>query len=489
MKYSLVAALLVAASASAHDLHPAHNARHLYLVERQNPTPSSSPVSSTPTSSSSVISSVSSSGSSPTPGSSPSGTTTQRPPSTITGAPGAIPIDHITSGMSSGPPDPATTTYPAGSRPSWSGAPPLPSPFVFTASKWPAQDKVVDPSLFPDQMAIWMQELEGVDIPDIPLTDGTCAGSPDSFAKAADNGWWSCGGYTRDTDITSCPTKYTWGVSFDDGPGPYTGELLKYLDQKAVKATFFVVGSRVVERPAILIEEYMSGHEISVHTWSHRLLTTLTTPQIVAELGFTREVIRKVLGVTPTTMRPPQGDIDDRVRAISLAMGLVPIMWSSTPSAGKFDTNDWQVAAGIVTGEQSFQTFESILGNASLLDTGFIVLQHDIHYSTVELATGYTLDSALKHDPKFTLQPIGQCLGYPVTDLYVETTKNTTFPSNATKNAVNGIAMNDTGSNGSNKTGNSGTTNESTSGSSSVAASASFITGFLSFAGLLVTLL
>jgi hypothetical protein len=78
-------------------------------------------------------------------------------------------------------------------------------------------------ALFPDQMAIWMQELEGVDIPDIPLTDGTCAGSPDSFAKAADNGWWSCGGYTRDTDITSCPTKYTWGVSFDDGPGPYTG--------------------------------------------------------------------------------------------------------------------------------------------------------------------------------------------------------------------------------------------------------------------------
>jgi len=61
---------------------------------------------------------------------------------------------------------------------------------------------------------------------------------------------------------------------------------------------------------------------------------------------------------------------DDRVRAISLAMGLVPIMWSSTPSAGKFDTNDWQVAAGLVTGEQSFNTFQGILGNASLLDTG-----------------------------------------------------------------------------------------------------------------------
>lgn len=53
----------------------------------------------------------------------------------------------------------------------------------------------------------------------------------------------------------------------------------------------------------------MSGHEISVHTWSHRLLTTLTNEQIVAELAFTREAIKEVIGVTPTTMRPPQGDI------------------------------------------------------------------------------------------------------------------------------------------------------------------------------------
>jgi peptidoglycan/xylan/chitin deacetylase (PgdA/CDA1 family) len=392
--------------------------------------------------------------------------------------------------MSSGTPDPATTTYSSGSRPTWSGAHPLPSPFVFNAAKWPAQDKVVDPSLFPDQMAIWMKELDGVDIPDIPQTDGTCAGSPENFAKAAEYAWWSCGGHTRETDVTACPTKYTWGVSFDDGPGPYTGELLKYLDEKSVKATFFVVGSRVIERPAILIEEYMSGHEISVHTWSHRLLTTLTNEQIVAELGFTREAIKQVLGVTPTTMRPPQGDIDDRVRAISLAMGLVPIMWTSTPTAGKFDTNDWQVAAGLVTGEQSYQTFQSILGNASLLDTGFIVLQHDIHYSAVQLATGYTLDAALKHDPKFTLQPIGQCSGYPTADLYVETTTNATFPSNATKDSVNGVAINNTRSNnGNNKSGNPGSTSQSTSGSSSIAASAPFISGLLSVVGLLVTLL
>ena len=46
-------------------------------------------------------------------------------------------------------------------------------------------------------------------------------------------------------------------------------KLLNYLGTKNILATFFVVGSRVVERPAVLIEEYMAGHEISVHTWSH----------------------------------------------------------------------------------------------------------------------------------------------------------------------------------------------------------------------------
>ncbi len=32
---------------------------------------------------------------------------------------------------------------------------------------------------------------------------------------------------------------------------------------------------------------------------------------------------------------------DDRVRAISLAMGMVPIMWTRSPSGAQFDTNGW----------------------------------------------------------------------------------------------------------------------------------------------------
>jgi len=276
-----------------------------------------------------------------------------------------------------------------------------------------------------------MKELDGWDIPDIaPTADGSCAGDPTAAAEAAQRGWWTCGSHTRDTDIVACPNKMDWGVSFDDGPSPYTQTLLHYLTEKDLKATFFVVGSRVIERPQVLIEEYMAGHEISVHTWSHRPLTSLSTKQIVAELGWTRKAIKTVLGVTPTTMRPPYGDIDDRVRAIALAMGMAPIIWTRTDVSGPFDTNDWRVAGGIVTAQQQQQIFNSILGNATTLDTGFIVLQHDLFQLTVDLARGFTLQAAQAHNPPFALKPIGTCLGWPAEDLYLETTTNKTFPYN-----------------------------------------------------------
>ncbi|KAF8347810.1 chitin deacetylase [Amanita rubescens] len=318
-------------------------------------------------------------------------------------------LSQIASGMSSQPTSTVTATYTPGANAPVSGAPPLPSAFVFKVADWPTQDRV--PDISSPEVQEWLTELDGFYIPDFsPTADGSCSGDLTAAAQAAERGWWTCGGHTRPTDITACPDKLTWGVSYDDGPAClYTKDLL---------ATFFVVGSRVIERPQVLLEEYMSGHEISVHTWSHTPLT----------LGWTRKAIKHVLGVTPTTMRPPYGDIDDRVRAISLAMGMVPIIWTSTPSGSDFDTNDWRVGAGQVTGLQSYATFETILANATTLNTGFIVLEHDLFQISVDLAVGYTLPSALNHNPPFNIMPIGQCMKIPTADLYMETTTNKSFP-------------------------------------------------------------
>ncbi|KAF8845053.1 carbohydrate esterase family 4 protein [Paxillus ammoniavirescens] len=424
--------------------------RHARLARRQN--------AGTTSSSSSSTSSTSTS--------SPPAQTSAPPAQTIgTSIP---PLSQITSGMPTPSTLPVTATYPAGATPPIPGVPTLPTPFVFISADWPPQDQIAPTTA--EEVSEWMQELDGFNIPDItPTADGTCVGDPAAAADAANRGWWTCGGYTRDTDITACPDKLTWGVSFDDGPGFYSTELLDYLSSKNLTSTFFVVGSRVIERPQVLVEEYMSGHEIAVHTWSHRPLTMLTTEQVVAELGYTRKAIKDVLGVTPTLMRPPYGDIDDRVRAISLAMGMVPVIWTRTPSGIAFDTNDWKVPGGVVTGPQSFATFESILSNATTLDTGFVVLEHDLYAQTVDLAIGYTLPAAMTFNPALTLDSIGHCNHIPSTNLYRESNLNTSFPY---ANSTSGDSSVPSGSGGSSSASHTGAAPLNTAVSMTVVAAA-----------------
>lgn len=64
---------------------------------------------------------------------------------------------------------------------------------------------------------------------------------------------------------------------------PFYRTLLNYLGAKDILATFFVVGSRVIQYPLILVEEYMAGHEISVHTWSHRVSLIRQSAQVFSD--------------------------------------------------------------------------------------------------------------------------------------------------------------------------------------------------------------
>ena len=177
-------------------------------------------------------------------------------------------------------------------------------------SNYPALDKTPDTSSTEVQQWIAEVAASGVQIPNIePTVAGGCAANA---AAAADKSrcWWMCGGCTNGTDVEVCPTKNTWGLTYDDGPAPYTPDLLDYLQSENLTATFYTVGSRVLSYPGLLQREYLAGHDIAVHTWAHPYLTTLTNEQIIAELGWTKKVIYDVLGVTPLYMRPPYGDIE-----------------------------------------------------------------------------------------------------------------------------------------------------------------------------------
>lgn len=287
----------------------------------------------------------------------------------------------------------------------------------------------------------WIADVAatGVEIPDLSLTNpGGCPNNTDIVSDTS-RCWWTCGGCTGPTDVTQCPQPLNWGLTYDDGPGFYTPNLLTYLDQQQLKSTFFVVGSRVISFPSTLQEEYMAGHQIAVHTWSHPSLTTLSTQEIIAELGWSKKVIKDVLGVTPNMMRPPFGDIDNRVRAISLAMGLTPVIWTRISPQATFDTGDFNLPGGTTTSEQVLQNWEDIIGNATTLNSGFIVLEHDLFHQTVEIATGYILPDALAHQPAFTIRPVISCMNESLANAYIETNDNSTNPPAISVGVASGV--------------------------------------------------
>ena len=236
-------ALLVGVDASDH---------HIRLAKRQTLVASAS---STSSSSASSPSSGTGTGTASSTTSASSGSVVTLPSTGLVGTT-IPPLSQITSGMPSPTTLPVTATYRPGTTPRISGAPPLPSSCksasLVSISHLTVRSRLRCEPMAPSrpgryhqyvyvlfwscilsihfsrlvagpEVAEWMAELDGFDIPNIPPTnDGTCAGDPAAAAEAASRGWWTCGGHTRDTDITACPTKLTWGVSFDDGPAFYS---------------------------------------------------------------------------------------------------------------------------------------------------------------------------------------------------------------------------------------------------------------------------
>jgi len=216
-------------------------------------------------------------------------------------------------------------------------------------------------------------------------------------------------------------------LTYDDGPSPWTPNLLDFFQQHNLRSTFFIIGSRGISRPDILQTEYMLGNHIAHHTWSHPDMTTLTNEELIAEFGWTRKLFQDVIGVTPKMWRPPYGDVDDRVRAIAAAMGLTTTIWTRISPTSTFDTGDYEIAGDTVSASEVLANWDIISQNATQIGTGFILLEHDLFQQTVDIATGYILPDALALN-EFNIVPVIDCLNMPLGNAYLETNDNSTFP-------------------------------------------------------------
>jgi hypothetical protein len=89
---------------------------------------------------------------------------------------------------------------------------------------------------------------------------------------------------------------------------------------------------------------------------------------------------------------------------------------------------DFDIHGGLTTVQQVLFNWENIITTALTMNNGFIVLEHDLFQQTVEVATGYILPDALARRPAFNITPVITCLDRPMSDAYVETNDNTTYP-------------------------------------------------------------
>ena len=155
-------------------------------------------------------------------------------------------------------------------------------------------------------------------------------------------------------------------LTFDDGPGLYTAQLLDILDQHGAKATFFLIGSKVSSQANVVHSIHARGHQLGNHSWSHPELPKLPVNQIAGEIDRTNDAIKQATGVTPTILRPPYGAVNGVVLEQLRLRGMSSILWS-------VDTRDWAdrnseiVCSRAVAGARP----------------GAIILMHDIHQTSV----------------------------------------------------------------------------------------------------------
>lgn len=156
-------------------------------------------------------------------------------------------------------------------------------------------------------------------------------------------------------------------ITFDDGPHPYyTEQLLDGLQERKVKATFFVTGEHAETYPELVQRMYEEGHLIGNHTYDHMQLSKNNRQEYKEQLVKTNEIIAEITGKEVLFVRPPYGTWD---KTLEKDLNMFPVLWTIDPM-------DWcSDNAACIT--------QKILAD---VEENAIILMHDSYASTVTAA-------------------------------------------------------------------------------------------------------
>ncbi len=125
-------------------------------------------------------------------------------------------------------------------------------------------------------------------------------------------------------------------LTFDDGPGPYTQQLVSVLNQLRVHATFFAIGEEERYFSAGTSLELRSGDVVGDHTETHPMLASLSAHEQYEELFEQIARIELLGGPRPRLFRPPYGSFDATTFKLLHKLHLLMVLWST-------DTDDYTI--------------------------------------------------------------------------------------------------------------------------------------------------
>jgi len=144
-------------------------------------------------------------------------------------------------------------------------------------------------------------------------------------------------------------------LTFDDGPGVQTEQILDILKEKNVSAVFFVVGRKALEHPKVVERIKAEGHTIGIHTMTHPYLYRNN----YYEISESRVVVENITSKTVTLFRPPYGFRIPKTIQTAEKLNLTTMTWSNFPM-------DYD--------HKSEEIFSRVMNN---LKSGDIIVLHD----------------------------------------------------------------------------------------------------------------
>jgi len=157
---------------------------------------------------------------------------------------------------------------------------------------------------------------------------------------------------------TSCSAGYV-GLTYDDGPSDWTRGVSKTLKANKLRATFFMMGSKVEQNPRMVRKVVDDGHIVGNHTFTHPRLTDLAAADVKKEIVRTSSAIKKVTGSNPKLFRPPYGLTNEQIREAAASAGMTEVIWT-------IDTYDYMG-----------YTAQQIVDAVATAKDGDVILMHD----------------------------------------------------------------------------------------------------------------